>query len=217
MDSSPVVPIAIERVKEIHTAPRLGGEPYWEHPLRCHARLVDQWKSVPLEVQVAMLFHDTLEDIHLGEHVLIHSLVELCRHRPSLNGTRIWKMVRDVTNPEGISREEVITEIMSRFRDGRVQPESYLLKVFDIWDNTTDLVAACQSADVLPDELRAKAQRGARKYTAYLDAIEYGWRTHGIAQAIPSQSDLSSVMTCAATGIRGALEQISHLVSNSGN
>ena len=217
MDSNPVIPIVIERVKEIHTTPRWGGEPYWEHPLRCHARLVEQWKSVPLEVQVAMLFHDTLEDVHLGEHVLIHCLVELSRHNPSLDGSNIWRMVRDVTNPEEMGREEVITEIVARFREGRVQPESYLLKIFDIWDNTTDLVATCRSAEGVPDELRAKVARSARKYMLYLDAIEDGWHTHGIAQAVSTKSDLSSVMTSAVTGIRDALEQINHFVGDAAN
>lgn len=55
-----------DRVKAVHTVPRAGGAPYWTHPIRCHERLIQHWPEATLEAQIAMLFHDTIEDIEGG-------------------------------------------------------------------------------------------------------------------------------------------------------
>jgi len=64
-------------VKSVHTELRAGGAPYWTHPIRCHKRLVRCWSGAPLEVEIAMLFHDTLEDIDGGKQVIRSALDDI--------------------------------------------------------------------------------------------------------------------------------------------
>lgn len=178
MKSDEILKVVIERVKEIHTYPRAGGAPYWQHPVRCYKQLIEVWEKAPLEVQIAMLFHDTLEDLEQGEQIITKTLDETSAKKLSLGRNKVFELVQNVTTPHNVSKEQAIEQITERFQSGNAHAEAYLIKALDIQDNTSDLLHCYQE---MPDDPEVKAHMSHekwKKYSGYLKAIDNGWHKH---------------------------------------
>ena len=177
----------ITLVKKIHTGPRADGAPYWTHPLRCHNLLLTVWKEASIEAEIAMLFHDTLEDIEDGETIIREALEISQQNSPGLDKLKVLKLVQDLTTPQEIPKAQAICEIEHRFRERRIDRETYLLKSIDMMDNTSDLISFYHNS---PDhkEIRnhIKPQR-LQKYCGYHAAIKNGLgkQTDSICDELP--------------------------------
>jgi len=205
--------LVIEKVKALHDYPRVGGAPYWRHPVRCRKRLLEYWGSAPLEVQIAMLFHDTLEDVESGEEIIRNTLAEIDTGCPGLDTIKIMSLIGDVTTPQDIAKGEAIAQTTQRFFSGRVGAEAYLLKAIDILDNTADLIT-CYNA--MPDapEVRAHVSRAKwEKYTSFASALEAGWHEHHTKHSTPQKQEIATALSKALYQIRANLEQIAWIAS----
>lgn len=161
-------------VKQIHKAPRADGAPYWTHPLRCHKLLLDAWKEASIESEIAMLFHDTLADIEGGETIIQDALNSSQKTWLQLDKRKTFRLVENLTTPQGIPREQAISEIEHRFKEQRVEPEAYLLKAIDMMDNTSDLISFYQKSPNHREIHKHMKPQRLQKYTGYLMAIHAG-------------------------------------------
>ncbi|MFQ5643573.1 MAG: hypothetical protein ACE5FQ_07725 [Thiogranum sp.] len=161
-------------VQSAHTGLRAGGAPYWTHPLRCHEQLLRRWRGAPPEAGIAMLFHDTLEDIEGGEHIIQRALDEIYPICPMIDHEKVFSLVRDLTTPGGLPREQAIARVERRFSGGAVNAEAYLLKAVDICDNTSDILDCHDRHPGNEDVRRHLSTARLRKYTGYINAIGRG-------------------------------------------
>ena len=166
----------ISRVRELHSVPRLDGSPYWTHPLRCHDFLVSRWKGVPLECQIAMLFHDTLEDIENGEVIIRETLEQPAIAHAELDIDRIIELIENVTTPQGVPKVQAIEIVERRFEARQVEPEAYLLKAVDIMDNTNDILNCVFRLPGNPDVQKHMSKSLMDKYYNYGNAMRNGLR-----------------------------------------
>jgi hypothetical protein len=169
----------INLVKKIHKQPRADGAPYWTHPLRCHGLLLTVWKEAPFEAEIAMLFHDTLEDVEGGEEIILEALELSAASWPGLDKHKAFKLVQDLTTPQGIPGKQAISEIEQRFRGGCVDQEAYLLKSIDMMDNTADLISFYRDTPDHPEIPNHLKPQRLQKYRGYLAAIKCGQEEQG--------------------------------------
>ena len=166
--------ILVNRVQEIHTAPRADGFPYWMHPLRCHDFLLAIWKDASFESEIAMLFHDTLEDIEDGEAIIKDVFDVSQRAWPELDKAKTYKLIQDLTAPQDVPKAQSIYQVEQRFREQRVEPEAYLLKAIDMMDNTSDLISFYHKSPGHKEIRKHMNIQRLQKYSRYYDAIRAG-------------------------------------------
>ncbi len=121
-----------------------------------------------------MLFHDTLEDIEGGEHAIQSALNDIRDAYPALNDEKVFALIRDVTTPQDVAKEQAIEQIKQRFSEGRVNAEAYLLKAVDIRDNTTDILDGYEKSPEDEDVQRHLSSNKLQKYTGYINAVRCG-------------------------------------------
>ncbi len=213
--SSHIHPIEtlINLIRKIHKAPRADGAPYWTHPLRCHSLLLTVWKEVPFEAEIAMLFHDTLEDIDGGE-LIIREALSLCQKSwPELDKEKTFKLVQDLTTPQGISKQRAISEIENRYREQGVEVEAFLLKSIDMMDNTSDLISFYRDTPYHEEiQNHLKPQR-LQKYRGYFAAIKCGLEKNDVVhKKLPGFSQaISYVISIVGKNLQEIERIIDHI------
>ncbi|MDP9816330.1 HD domain-containing protein [Spirilliplanes yamanashiensis] len=148
-DAQPVLRSARELAAELHAADRRTREPYLNHLLRVAVRIISYYGVRDVDVIVAALLHDAVED-HPEElaglpagtphaEATDAAVAELARRF----NPRVGELVRSVTNPEydpGRDRHEQYREHVaeSLHRD----PWARVIKVSDFTDNGVGVIHA---------------------------------------------------------------------------
>src|SRR5215470_17848984 len=137
---------ALELAAELHRDDRRTREPYLNHPLRTAIRIICYYDVRDVEVLVAALLHDAVEDHpdvlagpgdQAGADLTEAALATLAsRYTP-----RVAELVRAVTNPayeSGRDRFEQYREHVAASLDGN--PWARVIKVSDFTDNGVGLI-----------------------------------------------------------------------------
>lgn len=90
----------------------------------------------------------------------------------------MFTLVRDVTTPHDVSKEQAIEQVKRRYIERQVNIEAYLLKATDVLDNTTDLLDCYQVNPQDPGVIAHMTMRKWTKYSGYADALAIGWGSH---------------------------------------